>query len=656
MTLLRTKSPIYSPSRDISIKWDSFNGGLNTLYKPTELRPNELSQATNIMLIGRGTPTSRYGSEKYNLAGEAGRIRLIDAFYNSLTSVNYLLSITDSGYLTKSNGASYTIITGASFPSGYNLQSIQLSNNTYIAAASQNFIRFDGSNLIPYQGISSPTNVSCAQLSAASGFTTYSWIVTATSIAGETLPSVNKSLTSLPLDLTLTSIKLTWAAVSSASGVLTGYNIYRGFPGDETYIATTDSNSTQYYDVGSPQSNTIFVPESNTTAGPKAKYILKFDDRIILAGIAGSPSKVFISARYPFQDRFTAIDGGGYILVSPNDGDDITGLGISGNQGMSTGGSAPPSSTILVFKNNTTHRVVLSTITLGNYQILDPQAQLLANTGASSGDTVIAVENDTYSFGRKGIYSTGQEPNFLNQIRTNELSARIRPYVRNLTDADFKDACAGYFDYKYIIAFPSIKEAMVYDRERACFIGPWKTPWGITKFYRYFDQTGTERWLAGSDSGPFIRELSTSYVSDSGTAIAKTLRTKTEDMGDWSIFKVLKLFYVLFRNVRGTITINLRIEDRTGATVTTKSFNITSALGSGGWGADEWGSQPYGQTSATVTLTGEELVRYANIYKNCRVVQVEVLSTDANANFEFLGLRMTAQGLGDQSLPSSDKV
>lgn len=649
----KSKVSNYKPSRDLEIKWESFNGGWNNFAKPTEARDNELVQADNLMLTGFGTPTGRWGSVINHLAGESGNVRLLDGYYDSLSSTNHLLAITDSGYLTKQSGASYAILTGASFFSGQNYMSVQLAKNTYIATASQNFIKFNGTNLIPYTSLNHPTNVSVAMLSSASGFNTYSWIVAASSLTGETSPYdfspvYAKSLASLPLDLTSTSIKLTWNTVSAAPSVLSGYNIYRGFPGDETWIASVGPSVTQYYDNGVPQSNTIFPQTSNTTAGPKAKYIIRVDDRLVLAGIAGEPSKVLISARYPYHDRFTAIDGGGYTYVSPDDGDDITGLGIANLQ---------QNPYIVVFKNNSVHTITLATVALGNYSILDPQVHLLtASNGCSSADTIQAVENDTFYFGRKGLYVIGQEPQFLNQIRTNELSARIRPYVRNLSDANFRTACAGYLDNKYILSFPDLQESVIYDRERAAFMGPWKTPFGITKWLRYYDGTGNEKWLAGSKDTPYVRELNSSYITDSGSAIAKTLRTKKEDMGDWSIFKVLKLFYVLFRNVRGSVTVNLRIEDRTGNTVTTKSFNITSSLGSGGWGNDQWGAQPYGQTDATITLTGDELVRYANIYKNCRVVQVEVISTAANTNFEFLGLRMTAQGLGDSSLPATTRV
>lgn len=664
MTVSLKNPPQFKPNKDQNVKWSSFNGGLNTLFKPTELRPNELSQADNIMYIGFGTPTGRWGSNLYNQAGEGGRVRLLDAYYNSNTSTNLLLSVTDSGYMVQKSGASYTIITGASFPSGYNLQSAELANNTYIAAASQNFIRFNGTNLIPYISLGVPTNVSVAQLSTASGFTTWSWLVTASSPTGETLSSSNKILASLPLDLTKTSVKISWdTLVPGAGATISGYNLYRGFPGQETLLATLSPTTTQYTDTGVDAAQTIFPPLADRSAGIKAKYILKFGDRLVLAGVAGDPSVVYISGRYPNHDSFNAIDGGGYTYISPNDGDDITGLGIAGNQSI---GDPLPAAAILVFKNNSVHRMQLSTVTLGNFSILDFQVQALTtSTGCSSGDTVIQVENDAYYFGRKGLYSAGLEAQFLNQIRTNELSFKVRDYVRGLDAQDYRDATATYEDNKFLISFPARKEILMFDHERQAF-GLWKMPYGITKFLRYFDPANSETWLAGTDSSstgtglatmvPTIQQLSPSFISDNGTAIGKVLRTRKEDMGDWSIFKTLKLFYVLFRNVRGNVNVNLRLEDKTGNTIQAKTFSIAGQLGTGGWGNDQWGDQQWGQTSATIVLTGDEIARYSNVFKNCRVVQVEVTSTDANANWEFLAVRMTAQGLGDQSLPTTDKV
>lgn len=647
MSLRNNKAiPRFVPNKDLEIDWPTFNGGLNTFSKPTELKKNELAQADNMMLIGVGTPTGRWGSAFYNLAG-SGSVRLLDAYYNSAASQNELLAITDSGLLVKKSGASYSIITGASFASGYSKQSVELGNNTYIASASQNFIKYNGTSLIPYVGVSSPTNVSVAFLSGATGYNTYSWVVTATSITGETLSSVNKTVNNLPLDMASSYVKVSWNTVSAAPSVLTGYNVYRGFTGSEKLLATLDPTTTNYLDRGDFTAQTIFAPSTDTTSGPKAKYIIKSSDRIILAGLPDDPSKVLISARYPDQDKFTAEPGGGYVYVTPNDGDEITGLGV---QHLGT-----TKELIVVYKKYSTYVVTLDTATVGNFSVLDPQVYLLTNSfGASSGDSCIQVENDVFSFGRKGLYTTGQEPQYLNQIRTNEISARMRPYIQSLSDRDFREASAAYLDYKYILSFPSRREVLVYDRQRSCFAGLWRLPFGITKWKQYFDTSGNEKWIAGATDGN-IYEFSPSYISDNGTTITKIMRTKREAI-DWSMMKMLKLVYFLFRNVRGQVNVNILAEGRDGNTTVTKNFALTSTQGTTGWGTDQWGTQQWGQTEASIVLSGEELARYSLIYKQFRVLQIEVTTTQSNSNFEFLGFKATATSLGSQSLPSNLKV
>ena len=647
--------PPFKPTKDLQVLTDSFNGGWNKFSRPTELKDNELAQADNIMLTGKGIPTQRWGSQYYNLVG-SGRIRLLAGYYKA-DGTNELLSISDSGYLVKKTNASYTMLLGASFASGLSYQSAELGNNMYISAATLPFVKYDGSSLVPYLALNTPSLASLAVLSAASGMNTYSWRITALSVTGETLGSPARNLASLSTNLSLDSAHLFWNAVSAASGMLKGYNIYRGTLGNERYIATVDPGVTEYIDTNTIPSTTISAPFSDTTAGIRAKYILKFDDRLILAGVAEEPSKVYISARYPYHDRFTAIDGGGWAQVSPDDGDEITGLGTAGNQGMTTSSNSgfPPSS-VLIFKKNSVHRMAIGFTTFGNYVIVDPQVQLLtASNGCSSGDTIVPVENDTFYFGRRGMFAVGQEPTFLNQIRTNELSSRIRPYIEGLSADDYNEASAGYLNNKYFLSFPSRKETIIYDRERLAFMGPWKTPWGITKWLEYVDSDGIARYMAGTDTGVNY-EFASSYVSDNGTAISKILRTKKFDFGAWSIFKILMKFYVLFRNVRGQVTVNLMIETRAGATTVTKTFTLTTTEGSSGWGNDQYGTIQWGDTDATIVLTGEELARFGNIYKQCRVVQIEVTADAANSTFEFLGLRLTAQGLGDDSLPSSSRV
>lgn len=650
MPSIQTRVPQFKPRKSITLEWDDFSGGWNNIFRPTELKPNELAEATNIMLTGRGVPTGRWGSSTYNTTG-SGYVRSLGAYVNTSTGANDLLAITDSGLLTKKSGASYSIITGASFASGYDSEMTQLGNNMYFVGGNRELTKYNGTSLLNYPTISKPTALGASNFSGASGSTIYSWRVSALSQVGETIASEAVQLSNLPFDLTTTLVYLSWTGTSAASGVLRGYNLYRGTPGEESYIASVDKDTTKFWDNGFLQSDTLLLPTSDTTGGPNAKYILKFDDRLIFAGIDGDDSLVFVSGRYPYQDRLHWSYGGTYVRVAPDDGESIKGLGIAGSNVK--GGSVPAS--ILVFKNNSTYAVVLKSVSLGNYALTDAQFQKLAPVGCVNNKTVVQVENDTFFLDRKGLYSVGSEPNFLNEIRSKELSSRIRTYMRGLSQTDYDEASAGYIDSKYILSFASKRETIIYDYERRCFLGPWKTPWGVTRWLRYFDSTGDEQYLAGTDTGE-VKEFSPSYNTDSGTVIAKTLRTRKEDFGDWSVMKVIKLFNVLFRNVKGSVSVNIRLEDRNGVVVTTKSFNITGSTGVGGYGTDQWGDFQYGLTNNSIAIEGEEILRWTQLYKTARVMQVEVITTTGSSNFEFLGVRTTAQPMASGGLNPTTRV
>lgn len=650
MPLLDTRPQQYRPQKDIELNWNDFSGGWNNIFRPTELKANELADATNAMLTGKGVPTGRWGSDTYFSTG-TGYIRGLGAYYKSTASQNDLLALSDSGFLTKRVGALATTVSGASFASGFPLQMVELGFNTYIVGGNKELTKYNGTLLLNYPTISAPVSLTATNISGASGADIWSWRVNALSQVGETLGSQAVQLSNLPADLTKTLIKLSWGAVSAASGVLRGYQVFRGTQGDETFIGSTDQNTTTFWDEGFQQSDTIFPPSADTTGGPKAKSILKFDDRLVVSGIDNDPSNVMVSGRYPYQDRFNWTYGGGYIRVAPDDGEVITALGVAGSNVR--GGSVPAS--ILVFKERSVYAVILKQVSIGNYSVLDPQFQKLAPIGTLSPDTVVQVENDTFFLDRSGLYSIGSEQNYLNEIRSREISSRIRTYMRGLTDDDFRTANAEYIDHKYILSFPLKKETIIYDYERRCFMGPWKTSFGITKWLKYFDTAGNEKWLAGCTDGK-VREFSTALTTDSGSTIVKLLRTRKEDFGDWSRMKVIKLFKVLFRNVKGEVQVDLRLEDREGVTLTTKSFNITSSTGVGGWGTDQWGTQQYGLTANSVEITGEEVIRWAQLYKTARVLQIEVKTTTGQSNFEFLGVRASAQMMSEGLLNPNTRV
>jgi hypothetical protein len=646
MGQLDTRVPAYKKAKDVQVEWDTWRKGYNSLLRPTELKPEEYVTGDNIMLKGSGVPTGRWGSQKFWLANEGAGVRGF-GLYATGGSLSELLAVS-GGMVTKANSASYTIITGQSYPTGSTVRMEQLGGNTYLVSKDKPFSYYNGTNLSVFATISAPTGAYATNFSGATGPNIQSYKIVATSNSGgSTNPSTNYVISNLPYDLMTTQIHVFWTGVSTAASVLTGYEIYRGTPGDETFLANVGPSLIKYIDGGDPASQTTGVPKANTTGGVNSDIIAKVNDRLAVVD-KSDPTKLLISGRFPFQDRFSWADGGGYIYIDPDSGEGITAVE-----------SQAGSDKLIVWKNSSVWSVSIATTTIGNYVVLDPSYQPISTlVGACNPDTPQVVENDVFYFGRKGIYVVGYEPNFLNLIRTNEISARIRPYLEGLSKSDYDHVCSMYVDNKYILSFPDRKEIIVYDRERGAFLGIWKLPFGINRMQKYVDSTGTERWVLGRDDTSQVLTFETSLNTDDGTAIQKIFKSKKGDLGQWSLLKMIKLIYMMFRNVTGQMTVNILLEDRNGVTSTVKTFTVDGAAvsGSSGWGTDQWGTTQYGDSAGTVVVSLDEIPRWTQLYKAGRLLQFEVITTQANANFELLNIRITAAMFSEGSISGSQRV
>ncbi len=645
MPQLNTRVPAFKRNKDIIVEWNTFKKGLNLLLRPTELGRDELAQADNIMLTGSGVPTGRWGTDSYFTVNATGSIRGIGTYKDTSSGLNEIFALSDQGYIAKKNGTGSTTIVGQSYPSGSIIRAEQLGGITYIVSKDRPMASYTGATLAVFATLSAPTGLKATNFSGASGTSVQSWRVTTLSTSGgETTGSTAFQLPNLPQNLSDTEIRLFWTL---ATGAIQGYQIYRGIPSDETFLAAVGPSISSYVDRGEPSSETILAPLTNTTGGVKSQFITKFRDRL-LAVDASDRNKLLISGRYPNQGSYNYFDGGGYIYIDPDSGEDITGIAVQ-----------PGSDKIIIYKDSSHYAVELTTVTIGNFVLLDPTYQPISTAiGASTQDTIQTVENDTFYFGRKGLYVTGYEPNFLNVIRTNEISAKMRPYLNLLNDNDYTTACAFYVDKKYILSFPRRKECIIYDRERGSWTGPWKTPFGISKMLKYSDSTGTEKWVIGSYNDNNIYTFEPSLNTDSGTAIEKIVKTNKETFNAWSLLKIIKLFYVLLRGIKGQVNINIIAQLRDGSTRSIKSFSIEGSAVSGsiGWGTDQWGTSQWGTSSGSVIVTTDEVPKYTQLFKSIRFIQVEVSTTTSNANFELLNLRATASSQGEGSLASSSRV
>lgn len=646
--IFQTGGSDYKPTKRIDFQWNSFRRGLNLLLRENEIDKEELAQADNLLLIGKGIPTKRWGTALYYQAGNAtGSTRGLKGFYKS-NGTNELLSLTDDGYLTKKSNASYSTLTGASWASGNNAYMAQLADTMYIVNGQRELAKYSSPTLVGFPTISKPIITGASNLSNASGTTTKGYRVSAISQVGETLASSTFELANQPVNLGNPAggvIRLTWTGVSTASGILQGFNIYGRDTGYERFLAGVAASATSFNDDGSsiPMEFT-FPPTGDSTGGPIAKYIIRHEDRLIFAGISGEPSKVLISGRAPNQEKFDLSFGGNFIEIEKDAGDDI--VWIQSFQGR-----------IIVFKQRSIWQITLGSEQIGNFFITTPALKLITSSyGCIAPRSVIAVENDLIFLSRDAVNTLGNQAGFTFDVfRVNGISIKVRPFFDNISITQKQNAVATYFKKKYILAFPGLDKSMVLDMERQAWIGPWSRDAQV--FEVYYDSDSNEHLLYGNDDSVNIDEYSETFTTDKGTAIQTTLQTRQEDFGDWSLFKNIKSIFTQFRNITGEVNVDIRLEQRSGSVISGKNFDVTPATGNSGWGADLWGAALWG--SSLVGGGGvdtQQTIRWRELNKIARTLQITVRTTGATDNYELLGIRGEASPVGSGVRPSNWKL
>lgn len=645
MPLAPLKRVQVKQTKPVVVPWKTWRKGWDVLLRETEIDPQEMVASTNLMLVGSGIPTLRWGSTLSWQAGPSNAsLSGVARFILPVKDVNdnrQVLSWTDAGFLTKQSGMSYTTISGVSWASGYPMEGIELGGKVYLTNGQRPLTVYDFSTLTSFVTIPAPSGLTATNLSGATGSATFSWKITALSPVGETLPSNAVSLATLPQNLAST-VQISWTAVSPGAGAtLVGYNVYRGLAGQETWIGQTGPTQTTFLDnIGYPALGGQNFPLTDTTGGPVAKWIIRFQNRIVLGGIPGYPTRVMISAQYPNQNRFDVFAGGGYLEIDPDSGEDITGMGIYYRTITAT-------QSIVVFKEQSVWEMVLDTTTVGNYAILNPTYRLLTQSqGCSSHRSVTPVENDIFFCNTRGVYILRYEPNLYNVINASELSAKIRPFVQSLSYADISHSAGFYADKKYVLSFPYSQQAICFDRERLCFTGPWTFPWNLNHWGSYIDSSGISHWLAASNTDNNIYEFSPNYTNDNTMLIQSQFKSRKEDFGDWTLFKTITEVFLNLSNIIGQMNVNLYIETRQGQVVTAKSATITGAsgLGTAGFGTDQMGTVEFGLSNNVPVLTGTgEVQKRALLYKVGRTIQVEIITNTNNANYQLLDV--TAVGI-----------
>jgi len=625
-----------------------FQQGLNKLQDESLISDHELSDALNNIIVVDGLQ-KRLGSLNFG-SSSGSRIYGAASFYTSAAANNRWM-LREGGtslmYYT-TPGKVPTAISGATMTAGKRTEFAEARDTMYVENGTDPLTKIIVSGVVPtavvFTALSTPTNLTVTPTGTA-GSTHYSYRITAFSATGETLACTSVPTTTGNATLTATNYNaLAWTAVSNA----VGYNIYgRKATTDngigETKMATITTNA--YNDTGVDTPSTIITPpEGNSSGGQVGSMVFYAMSRLFVAGDPGNPSRLYYSGVGTSIDDFSTAYSGGWVDVSKNDGDSITGIFFFQNA-------------FIVWKHHSIWKFTFTTAGL-------PQLELITNEiGCESFRTIRMVNNDIWFVankdGRAVVFSLGNVQQYFNALRTTEQSLKISggSLLDSTNLAYLANSCAFYFRNLYLLAVPNSgsttnNRIYAFDSRFSAWAGYWEGM-NVNSFFTYTDVNNqTELYYADETSG-YVVQMFTG-TNDNGTAIHWRIQTKSFMLNYFDQYKIFRNPILWFKDVaNGTITGYFVLD----GLFSSGTFNITALVSGIGAGFDKMGTFKAGDSlgASTTSLKSDQPMEIITT-KQGRSLKMELDDTNASSSFKFLGFSFRWLLLAGKPLPSENRI
>lgn len=624
----------------IAVEVDKFGGGVNTLFSSTRLKSNEAVEATNLMLSDDGTWTKRWGTQYYGT--DAGG-SIVDGFaeYRASDGTRELIIFAnDLARKSTDDGNAWTTISGYTPTAGTPVYSIQVGDYLYACNGTDSLARYDGSTFATYTALTEPTNLAGARTTLNDGDYDYYCFVTAHNEVGETGWVAAKEA-SLGVDKPreewsgTDKITWTWDQVSGA----TKYSVYlydqTGYKSGKVAEVTGAMTSPSWADDGSASINDLIaIPNSNTTGGPKFKYLCVSGNRLWGTGDPDNPWTVYFSGRAQRIGQFDFAYGGGWIELEK--GGKATTSGIIDYQGLPHIFCSTPEGKGTIWSISlsldTTYGTALS--------FWDPTpTKITGRISSLAPRAIVQVENDVFFLTKRGVYVLGNEPNILSDVlRTNELSAKIRPYIDAITTSNLEKTCAYYYDAKVFFSTPT--RTFVYDRERTCWLKDWSV--GAAQLGEYTDTDDVTHFLGGMPDDGYLIEFGENYQGDLGVAFSTSyLSPRFSISKDWRGFGWMDKAYTRLGEPEGSINVEILGTQKGESFSSVVTGTITPGISNAGLGWDQLGSYQLGDSAGTpTTFRATSLVRYLSVNKRLSDIQYHLTTSTLAAKYTLLGYQV----------------
>ena len=366
--------------------------------------------------------------------------------------------------------------------------------------------------------------------------------------------------------------------------------------------------------------------------------------RLWVSGDTDNPSRLYYSGAGTQIADFSVAYSGGWVDVSKNDGDEITGIAFYQNS-------------IIITKARSVWRFTFTDDGL-------PKLELITNEyGCISFRTMRVVDNDLWWLARKDgramILSLGNVKNYFNTLRTVERSIEVSSdtHLGGVNISQLANASGYFYRNMYFVSVAqggstTNNRLYVYDSRFQEWVGYWD---GIpaNDFFTYVDDDGNEDLFYCSDETGYVVKMFTG-TSDNGTAVNWRLKTKAYNQDRFDEYKIYRNPHFWFKDISGG---SLGISILTDGVYESGNFSVSPLVSGVGAGFDLAGTVLAGTSlgSATNTEQSDKPVELLFI-KQGRSIQFELSDNNASSDFLFLGHSFKYLLLEGKPLPAENRI
>lgn len=643
---------------------ENFARGVISLVDQSKLPKNALKEASNLTLAEDGAPTIRPGIAWY---GTAPSNSVMDGggMYVAADDTVHLLAIAGGQIFRSLNdGLTWTLCqtgSGATtvFTAGKKVRLEQANAFTYMFNGYDNIIRYDGSvTLQTYTALSTPVAISAVKSAGLAGTAvyTYRYRVAAVNDVGYTIASTAVTVTvdraRVQWDAS-NFVTFSWNAVTNA----VRYDIYTGqAAGEEVYIDSTENGAaTSYVDKGQAiEQVSVNAPESNTTQGPRSSDMVMVGSRLFATGDRDFPYRVWISGAGRYIGQFSSAYDATYIDLQK--GSQFKPIKVVDYRK----GNNDPVATVFCKSKDGKGCIwqgTLDAFTVGSITFPVPNFfKLPGSRGTDAPDSVVNVLNDYMYYNSQAIYNLGSRAQFLNLLSTDEVSANIRPDVKNINQAAAPGICSAFLDAKVYMSVPygnstTNSATIIFDTERKAWL-PRGFTVGFERFFTYTDTSAVQGrhlmcWKPGDKQ---FSEINQSIKGDYGLPFETSLITGLIHINPKNRFEFLFVeeAEVEVAQPQGTITLELSGITRENGFESLKTRHIRPKSTSYSWTLGKWSKHKWTDTTTkAVSFSEPSTKRYFSVQREVNAYQYRMSTNTIDAS--FLARTLQINGTATQS-------